>query len=84
VPDFKKSYREFYGKWYDVEVFVRALEGERFNAFGTIRHAIKPPHVLSDLPFECPFDTDGERHPTADAALRGGIGFARKLIDGVV
>jgi hypothetical protein len=39
--------------------------------------------VLNDLPFECSFDTYGERHLTEDAALRAGIGFARKKIDGV-
>jgi len=78
-----ESYQEFYGKWYHVEVFVRALQDGAYNAFGTIRHAIRPPYVKSDLPFECPFDTYGERHSTSDAALRAGIGFARRVIDGV-
>jgi hypothetical protein len=84
MSNMRTPYREFYGKWYGVEVSVRALEGGSFNAFGTIRHVIKPPHVASDLPFECPFDTYGERHSTPDGALRAGIGFARRLIDGIV
>lgn len=77
-----ESYQEQYG-WYAIQVFVRPLEDGTFNAHGWIRHAIRNPMVSNDLPFECSFDTYGERHPTEDAALRAGIGFARKKIDGV-
>jgi hypothetical protein len=77
-----ESYQEQYG-WYGIQVFVRPLEDGTFNAHGWIRHVIKNPMVLNDLPYECPFDTYGQRHPTEDAALRAGIGFARKKIDGV-
>jgi hypothetical protein len=76
------NYRNSY-KGYGIEVFVRTLDDGRFNAYGVIRHVIKPFPPCNDLPFECSFDTHGERHPTEDSALRAGIGFAQKKIDGV-
>jgi hypothetical protein len=63
---------------YFIEVRVRPLEDGTFTSGGFIR---KPNPVGTGLPFETSFETT-ERHPTEDAALRSGIGFAKKKIDG--
>jgi hypothetical protein len=70
-------------KGYGIEVFLRDLGDGKFNAYGIIRHVVRPFPPANDLPFTCMFDTDGERHPSKDAAIRAGIGFAKKKIDGV-
>lgn len=77
-----ESYQEFYG-WYAIQVFVLTLQDGTFDTHGWIRHAIKNPTVVNDLPYEYPFDADGEKHLTADAALMAGIGLAREKIDGL-
>jgi hypothetical protein len=62
---------------YAIEVLVRRLEDGAFNAYGVIRKAHS---ALTGLPFECPFDTHGERHASAVSALEAGIGFAKRTI----
>ncbi len=74
---YPQTYKEGYKSW-TIEVLVRSLEDETFNAYGYFR---KPHSAFTGLPFECSFDTQGEKHPTPLAALRAGIDFAKKKID---
>lgn len=69
--------REWY-RGYAIEVAVEALEDGAFTAVGFIR---KPHPFGNGIPFETSFATT-ERHPTADAAIEAGLGFAKKKIDG--
>lgn len=76
------DYRNNY-KGYGVELFVRRLKDGTYNAYGMIRHVVSAIPPAIDIPFECSFDTHGERYLTKNAALRAGIGFAQMKIDGV-
>jgi hypothetical protein len=76
----EESCQELYG-WYAIQVFARPLSDAAFEMHGTIRHPVKNPQVQEDLPYEYPFDTRGQKYPSADAALRAGLVFARKKID---
>jgi hypothetical protein len=76
-----KSRNECYKECYAIEVFARSLEDGTFDTHGFIRHAIRNPKVINDLPLVDPFDTQGANYSTADEALAAGVGFARKRID---
>jgi hypothetical protein len=76
-----ESRNEFYKGWYAIEVFARSLEDGTFNTHGFIRHTIRNPNLLNDLPHLDPFDIKGANYSTADAALDAGMGFAKKKID---
>jgi hypothetical protein len=66
--------RESY-KGYVVEAFSLPLRDGAFTSHGSIlKNRL---FAVDDTPFET-----GERHPTADAAVRAGVGFAKKKIDG--
>jgi hypothetical protein len=76
-----ESRNECYKGWYAIEVFARPLQDGTFNTHGFIRHAVRNPNLLSDLPHVGPFDIKGANYSTADAALDAGMGFAKKKID---
>jgi hypothetical protein len=76
-----ESYQESYKQRYAIQVFVRSLEDGTFNAHGWIRHAVRNPTLLNDLPFVDKFDTQEENYRTPDAALQAGMSLAKKRID---
>ena len=63
------------------QFFSSLLEDGTFNARGFIRHSVRNPNLLGDLPHVDPFDIEGANYSTADAALDAGMGFAKKKID---
>ena len=81
VMQITDSRNEFYKGWYAIEVFARCLEDGTFETHGFIRHTIRNPKLLNDLPMVDPFDTQGANYSTADQALNAGMGFAKKKID---
>jgi hypothetical protein len=76
----EESCQEFYG-WYAIQVFARQSQDGTFEVHGWIRHAIKNPKVIDDLPYEYPFNIRGEQHQSTDASFQAGLVFARKKID---
>jgi hypothetical protein len=60
---------------YVIKVIAMPLRDGVFTAYGSI---LKRRGLSTD---DTPFQT-GERHATKDAALRAGIGWAKKKIDG--
>jgi hypothetical protein len=74
---FPQPHMELY-KECGIEVRVRLQKDRTFDAYGFIRKAHP---FFNGIPFERSFNTQEEKHPTADAALIAGIGRARKMID---
>lgn len=72
-------YRVVHKDWYVIDVSVRCSADGTFSSHGCIRHAIKHPAALNDLPFECPFYTEGHQSP--QSARESGITFAKAKID---
>lgn len=62
-------------KGYVIKVVAIPLRDRAFTAHGSI---LKHRGFATD---DTPFET-GERHPTDESALRAGMGWAKKKIDG--
>ena len=70
IGDMRESY-----KGYIINLRAVPTKDGAFTAHGSIeKHT---PSYVDDTPFET-----GERHPTEDAAVKAGIGWAKKKIEG--